>query len=580
MVQGSTPGRNDPKIRTASKLRSGVIDWDLGVANVRVFRPNCALFCQLLCLALSGHTLGQSSSPATANPTVRVSAELVTVSVVVTDKSGAHVHGLKREDFVLYEDNKEQAVANFEEIQEPRIPLSSPMRPNQFSNTSVQSEAQVPLTILVLDEVNTPLLDQDFATQQLRRYLGESRAGKQLTSLFAITRDGVKVLHDFTTDLSAVAASLDNARREGQLVEQASQEKLPNDPMLAPIMKREIESEQRMESVERRVAITITLQSLQQIAQSCAGLPGRKALIWASSGFPFSINELGMVMNIAGVKGDSVSEVDGIYQETWRLLNQAQVALYPVDVRGLANATVPDMTIGNPNPEFASHAAWMQTDTFGTFRTFAQATGGRAFFNTNDLEAAFQSASSDNASYYLLTYYLSHKKKPGWHTLNVKVHRDGVEVRARNGFFLGEAEKQKESASEMQVALRSPLQYTAIPISGEWKQVTPQSGKKKRITFQLTMPANFAQIDEGDDNHMLLQFVAVARTATGETAAEASKTMDGHLKADSVAQIRIHGMDYRGALSLEPGEYTVHFAVQDHLSGRVGSVTAPLKVER
>jgi hypothetical protein len=58
-----------------------------------------------------------------------------------------------------------------------------------------------------------------------------------------------------------------------------------------------------------------------------------------------------------------------------------------------------------------------------------------------------------------------------------------------------------------------------------------------------------------------------------------SKTMDGHLKADTVQKIRTSGMDYRGSLTLRPGQYTVHFAIQDHLSGRLGSVTASLQIQ-
>jgi VWFA-related protein len=533
----------------------------------------------MLWFTVAAQALAQAPSPAAPQKILKVRTELVTVPVVVTDRSGAHMHGLKKEDFVLSEDGKEQAVASFEEIREPKIPPSISHRPNQFSNVLVQGEAPLPLTILVFDLVNTPSLEQAYAKQQILKFLGDSRSRNQLMSLFVISRDGVKVLHDFTTDMSALAASLGGVRREGQLVEQASQKEIPRDaPAIMFRMKREIEQEQRMESLERRVAITITLQSLQQIAHSCAGLPGRKALLWASSGFPFSVNELSQVINIAGVKGDSVGDVYDLYQKTWRLLNQAQVALYPVDVRGLANSTLPDMTIGKPNAEFSDHATWMQIETIDTFRAFAQATGGRAFFNTNDLQAAFQSASNDNASYYLLSYYLVQRdKKPGWHKLGVKVHRDGVEVRARNGFFLEQGAK--TDASELQVALDSPLAYTAIPITGEWQQVTPAPGHKKKVTFQLTMPANFAEIDEASGNHMLLQFVAVARTPAGEKAADTSKTMDGHLKPDSLAQVRTHGMDYRGALTLDPGEYTVHFAVQDRLSGRVGSVAAPLRVE-
>jgi len=501
--------------------------------------------------------------------------------VVVTDRSGGHRHGLKKEDFVLLEDGKEQKIASFEEIEKPGLAAVVPRKPNQFTNTEVEGRAQSPLTIIVLDQVNTSATEQLVARQQIVKYLSEPRGQPAPTSLFAITRDGVRVLHDFSTDLSAVAASLGKARSENQLVEKASQEALSADPMLFAMMQHEIKTEQRMESIERRAAILITLRSLQQIARSCEGLSGRKALLWATSGFPFSINPLSKVMNIAGVKGDSVEDVHDLYQKTWRLLNHAGVALYPVDVRQLATTTVPDMNIQDPNKDFHDDATWMQDETIGTFRTFAGETGGLALFNTNDLQAAFQAAYDDNASYYLLSYYLIRKHKaPGWHNLGVKVHASGIQVRARSGFFLQREGSAETTDPEMQMALNSPLDYSAIPITGEWKEVTKakEHGKKK-VVFQLTMPANFAMIDNNSSNHMLLEIVAVARSATGETAGEFSKTMDGHLQADSVMQIRNHGMDYRGALTLPPGDYTVRFAVLDRLSGRLGSVAAPLRVE-
>ena len=240
-----------------------------------------------------------------------------------------------------------------------------------------------------------------------------------------------------------------------------------------------------------------------------------------------------------------------------------------------------DVGVGNPEPEFISHNVWKSSETHGTFQEFAAATGGRAFFNTNDLKNSFLTAANDNRSYYLLSYHLERQgKKPGWHKLSVSVHRDGSHVRARNGFFLGEGVPGRTDKLDMQVALGSPLDCTAIPLTGQWQQITPASEPgKHKVIFLLTMPADFAQIDEGDKNHFVVEFLAVARTQTGADAAETSKTMDGHLEPDSVQRIRNSGMDYRGSLTLPPGQYTVRFAVQDHLSGRLGSVTASLEVQ-
>jgi hypothetical protein len=55
--------------------------------------------------------------------------------------------------------------------------------------------------------------------------------------------------------------------------------------------------------------------------------------------------------------------------------------------------------------------------------------------------------------------------------------------------------------------------------------------------------------------------------------------IDSHLTADKVSVVRQQGVAYSGALDLVPGEYTVRFVVRDDVSGRMGSVAAPLKVE-
>jgi hypothetical protein len=57
------------------------------------------------------------------------------------------------------------------------------------------------------------------------------------------------------------------------------------------------------------------------------------------------------------------------------------------------------------------------------------------------------------------------------------------------------------------------------------------------------------------------------------------KKVDVHLTAEQLATIRQKGIGYRGALELAPGEYNVRIIVRDSLSGRIGSVAAPLKVE-
>jgi VWFA-related protein len=525
----------------------------------------------------------QAQSPPGGSPTFAARAELVTVPVVVTDNYGVHFRNLKKEDFLLSEDGKPQPIVSFEEFQAPSgpPPHASTQLP-EFNNHVSLEASQAPLTILVFDMVNTPIDDQSYARKELLKYLSGSGGSGQATSLLAITRHGIKVISDFTTDPKMLAVALTNMPQEPPLVEEASQEAIPKtDPKMAAILRRQREKVQQLESSERRDAVSITMLAMQQIAQYCAGLPGRKALIWATAGFPFSISEMQTVIKIVGPRSYSLADVDELYRKTWKALNQAQVAVYPVDVHGLANPTFADAAVGLPEGDFISHNVWKSSEIHGTFQEFADATGGRALYNTNDLKNSFVTAANDNRNYYMLTYRLERRgKKAGWHKLSVTVRRNGTQVRARNGFFMDEGLSGSADKLDMQVALGSPLDFTAIPVTGQWQQVTPatEPGKRK-VIFLLTMPANFAQIDESDNNHFVVEFAAVARTQAGANAAEASKTMDGHLKPDTVQQIRNSGMDYRGSLILPPGQYTVHFAVQDHLSGRLGSVRASLNIQ-
>ena len=342
------------------------------------------------------------------------------------------------------------------------------------------------------------------------------------------------------------------------------------------------DAELNFQSFEQRLAITYTLQGMQQVAQALSGFPGRKSLIWAGGGFPFSVSD--NTMQLAPAGRDTLSDVLPLYEHTWQLLNNAQIALYPVDVKGLQTVIMPSASVRNPGKNYGRNMSWRQMDTQGSFETFASMTGGRAYFNSNDLVKGFRAAVNDSAQYYMLGYYLDRSKtKAGWRKLAVKMKRDHTEVRARSGFFVTNATIDPENSrnSDISSALQSPLDYTSLPLVVRWDKVEPgKETGKKHVNYEMHLAPDASLINDADNNHVVMEFVALAKTPEGKSVDRPmGQTIDVHLTPERSEAIRQNGVAYAGALDLAPGEYTVRFVVRDDLSGREGSVAAPLKVE-
>src|SRR5215469_11978391 len=105
-------------------------------------------------------------------PAVRVSARLVLVDAVVSDKSGKRITDLKKDDFTVLENGKPQKLSAFS-FEVPEAPSTKPpLPPNVFTNRPEYDMAKGPLTILLLDGLNTALADQGYARSQMLKYLG------------------------------------------------------------------------------------------------------------------------------------------------------------------------------------------------------------------------------------------------------------------------------------------------------------------------------------------------------------------------------------------------------------------------
>jgi hypothetical protein len=181
----------------------------------------------------------------------------------------------------------------------------------------------------------------------------------------------------------------------------------------------------------------------------------------------------------------------------------------------------------------------------------------------------------------MLGYYVSRSNaKPGWHQISVTIDKRNAHPRYRNGYFLSRDTSTTSAQQDIKLALISPLDFVGVPLSVTWSgREAGKSNGKTRMLFDLVMPANFASVDESDQNHMVVDIAAVAKNnLNGDVVAEFSQRIEAHLKSDGLEQIQHSGMTYHNGLQLPPGEYAVRFVVRDSLGNRIGSVAAPIKV--
>lgn len=527
-------------------------------------------------LVLAAGLWAQQKQDKTA--TFSSSTELVLIPTVVHDKSGAHISGLSKEAFVLKQDGKSQPLAIVEEVKTSSERLRRSAGENgTFSNVDAGGNSEHHrVSIIVLDFVNTPFGDQSSARAALVKFLSEVAESGEPMCLLALGSNGLTLLQDFTDDPKILAAGIKKAREHTAPMIHEGVEDVghPTDGPMAATLTRlirgQIESDEALGALEQKAAGSITMEALMQIAKAFRGMPGRKSLIWASSGFAFS-------------SGDDVQPG---YEKLWRMMNDAQIAIYSVDLRSatsnlqITTDRVRTGDIGDPDFDTDQQAMEKMHDTNSTLQLFAESTGGKAFLGGGNLAQSFRQAIQDDSSYYMLGYYVHRNNtKPGWHDVSVAVQTKGARARYRKGFFLSEDASAAVARQDIQEALRSPLDYTGVSVSLTWGRTEAGKGQgKKKVGFDLVMPAGFASIDETDQNHMLVDIGVVARNPNGEVVADLSQRIEAHLKSDGLEQIQHHGLTYHNGLQLPPGKYVVRFVVRDALGNRTGSLAAPVTV--
>jgi VWFA-related protein len=157
---------------------------------------------------------------------------------------------------------------------------------------------------------------------------------------------------------------------------------------------------------------------LGALAKGMAPVPGRKALVLLNGGL--YIPDLAIPEFKAAIAA----------------CNQANVAIYPVELRGLTSRS----TAQTPTSSAPGGMASIDTgiDTREALDTLAADTGGFVTRNSNDFAAGLRRIAAERRESYTVAYTPRQNAKPGCHDLRVKVSRGGAQVRARDSYCVVE----------------------------------------------------------------------------------------------------------------------------------------------
>ena len=421
-------------------------------------RPDCriAIIVVAFGLSLPAQTPSvrdpaQASSPPSYR--LQVNSRIVLLDIVVTDKQGQPIqrNDLTRDDFVIFENGERQTIRSFEPPSAHAMPTGAAAVVH--SAADLPKIGQAPVTILVLDELNSAFGDMSFARQEVVKYLqAQPPVLLQPTALMAAENANFTQLHDYTQNRDDLISSV--------------MKHVPEVPWRAT-------GDHGGSGSER---LAQTLATLQLLAQSSQGTPGRKNLIWVGNGIP-TVDLIGMPDAQVAIFEDAVRSV------TAKLL-ASRVTVYTIDPT-IASDSID--YLDSPSALSAGAAPRISKGPFSSgtirFSDFAFSTGGKPYQGRNDLDQVLAAGIAQGNGYYTLSYSPTDKSDDPAKYRAIRVVMKDPDLRAttREGYFVDTAEdmnpladqslslKDKQRALELDLsqALSTRLAFNGLTITTE-----------------------------------------------------------------------------------------------------------------
>jgi VWFA-related protein len=506
--------------------------------------------------------------------TLQVYSRLTVVDTTVTDSAGRPVQGLKQSDFTLFEDGKPQPIHNFEEVIEVGVPPLPPLPPNVYTNLQPEP-ASAAVNILLLDfaneapvdstnagEVHASLRTQHYVKDAAEHALDQMPAGTRVMVLSMTNH--LRILQSFTSDKEMLQAAIDAA---------------PYD----------LDGNGDRQCVQSDERNRMVLESFDQIAADVFPIKGRKNLLWFTMGIP--------QITDPNERRPCLPDYTASLTNAYGLLNASQVSVYPIDARGLRTFT-------------------RQSGALLSMDAVAEATGGLAYYNSNNITEAVLKALDNGANYYSMAYIPPNSVYDGkYHKIEVKVDRPGVNLVYRKGYYADDLSK-VTAKTDLTMAITPPPAYAGnmkVPMSRgfptsqevlfdvevEPSTLAPKPGEPPilgtldpklqgkhltRYAFSYVVPVQQIAFTGGPNqpHKAALDFDLAVYDTNDKRLTGLSQIVKTTL-TDATYQQQMSAKEpirFLQQIDLPQGELFVRVGVLDHINNKVGTLELPLKVGR
>ena len=540
---------------------------------------------------------------------IRVTTRLVEVSVIVRDKSGP-VKDLTKDDFTVFDKGKEQKISVFamsSSSPAPKpadAPAAAPVKRRPvftFTNAPERSQSPTSATVVLLDGINTDWRDQVYAKEQFIKYLSQIHSDDRIAVY--ILGAQLRVLNDFTSDARRLVASIAHYKGEtlGMLDASTPDAADTGDDVIDAIL---TESNGVIADFNIENRVQNTTAAMEAIANHLARVPGRKNLIWISGSFPFAIgldspdssgsdqisqlggSSAGGAYGVNNRDGSPARDNRNFQKEIARAtaaLNNANIAVYPVDARGLI-AMPKALTAEGARPMSRGRATRPPPPTsfivpgHATSTALAENTGGKLFENSNDIRGAIRAAVEDAEVTYTLGFYPDQNLDMKFHPIKVAVKGKGLEVRYRKGYIAIPEEKpsDQQRLQEIRDAIWSPLAATGITLSAAMDKVDrPKAGSLQFTVSVAPEDIGFVQKDGKWTGE--LDVVFAQRGADGGDLGLTTKSVGWTLDQAHYETMFQEGLTVTRTIEPAADVAQVRIVLFDRTSAKMGSLLVPVK---